>query len=275
MAADPRRLYADLPGPDRDRRGLAFPVRQARAEALAWRERYRSRMESEGDRTAALNAVNPKYVLRNWVAETAIRAVEDRGDCGPLDRILKLVQSPYDAHAGEDALAEPPAPEFSRAFGLLLLVNGGFTARKTPVAGRGSHAAYGPGRHGTIQEAGRRRRPPQHDQCRHRHDHPQAIPENHPPHRPGQGPVRRDALQARRQRESGFRAQQAGLSQGADPGGGREFRLRLLAASTRPGRCWISASAASSRPASPTSSTTIASRTASCRSSCRRTRSTS
>ena len=63
--------------------------------------------------TAAMNAVNPNYVLRNWVAETAIRAVEDRGDSGPLDRILTLMQSPYDEHAGEDALAEPPAPEFS------------------------------------------------------------------------------------------------------------------------------------------------------------------
>ena len=43
-------------------------------------------------------------------------------------------------------------------------------------------------------------------------------------------------------------------------------------ASMRPGRCSISASAASSRPASPTSSTTTASRTASCRSpSARRT----
>jgi uncharacterized protein YdiU (UPF0061 family) len=60
-----------------------------------------------------MNAVNPKYVLRNWVAETAIRAVEDRDDSGPLDRILKLVQSPYDAHPAEDTLAQPPAPEFS------------------------------------------------------------------------------------------------------------------------------------------------------------------
>ena len=54
--------------------------------------------------------------------------------------------------------------------------------------------------------------------------------------------------QARRQRGSGFRAQQAGLQQRADPGGGGKFRLRLVAASTPPGRCSISASAASSRP---------------------------
>ena len=52
----------------------------------------------------------------------------------------------------------------------------------------------------------------------------------------GQGPVLRAALQRRRQREPGFRAQQAGLSQGQDPGRRRQFRLRLDRASTRPGR---------------------------------------
>jgi serine/tyrosine/threonine adenylyltransferase len=90
-----------------------FRFGESRADAIAWRGRYRARMEGESDRTAAMNAVNPRYVLRNWVAETAIRAVEDRGDSRPLDRILKLVQNPYDAHPGDDALAEPPAPEFS------------------------------------------------------------------------------------------------------------------------------------------------------------------
>ena len=84
----------------------------ARAEALIWRERYRARMAVESDRSAAINAVNPKYVLRNWVAETAIRAVEDRGDTATLDRILELVQSPFDAHPEDAALALPPAPEF-------------------------------------------------------------------------------------------------------------------------------------------------------------------
>src|SRR5882757_80977 len=75
-------------------------------------------------------------------------------------------------------------------------------------------------RHGTIQQARGRRCPPEHDQCRHRHDHPQAISEDHPSHRIGQGAVRRDALQPGRQREAGLRAEQAGLSQGENSGGG-------------------------------------------------------
>ena len=49
-------------------------------------------------------------------------------------------------------------------------------------------------------------------------------------HRTGLGKALFDEMRynARRQREAGFRAQQAGLPQGADPGGGREFRLRLV-----------------------------------------------
>jgi len=108
--ADYTQSFRGLTRTDEDWLFLFGPGRE---EALAWREAYRARMDGEGDRRAAMDAVNPKYTLRNWVAETAIRAVEDRGDSGPLDRILKLVQSPYAEHAGEDALAQPPAPEFS------------------------------------------------------------------------------------------------------------------------------------------------------------------
>ena len=100
-------------------RGLANPgeawltlFAPVQAEATAWLAKYRARMAGEGDRAAAMNAVNPKYVLRNWVAEVAIRGVEDQNDAGPLDRILRLVQSPYDAHPGEEAFSQPPAPEF-------------------------------------------------------------------------------------------------------------------------------------------------------------------
>ena len=30
-----------------------------------------------------------------------------------LDRILRLLQSPYDSHPGDEAFAAPPAPEFN------------------------------------------------------------------------------------------------------------------------------------------------------------------
>jgi uncharacterized protein YdiU (UPF0061 family) len=81
----------------------------ANVEAEAWLSRYRVRTQSED--VSGLDRVNPKYVLRNWVAETAIRAVEDRGDLATLDRIFQLVQAPFEKHDGDEAFAAPPPPE--------------------------------------------------------------------------------------------------------------------------------------------------------------------
>jgi uncharacterized protein YdiU (UPF0061 family) len=78
-------------------------------EARGWLNRYRLRTQSED--LSGLDWINPKYVLRNWVAESAIRAVEDHGDVATLDRIFKLVQSPYEEHDGDEAFAAPPPPE--------------------------------------------------------------------------------------------------------------------------------------------------------------------
>ena len=72
-------------------------------------------MRTESEDLSGLDAVNPKYVLRNWVAETAIRAVEDRGDVATLDRIFKLIQSPFEKHDGDEAFAAPPPPESVRS----------------------------------------------------------------------------------------------------------------------------------------------------------------
>ena len=81
---------------------------EANAEAQGWLSRYRVRTQSEN--LSGLNRINPKYVLRNWVAETAIRDVEDKNDVATLGRIFKLMQSPFATHDGDDAFAAPPPP---------------------------------------------------------------------------------------------------------------------------------------------------------------------
>jgi len=80
-------------------------------DATVWLSRYRAR--TQGEDLSGLDRVNPKYTLRNWVAESAIRAVEDRGDIATLDRIFKLVQAPFEKHDGDEAFAAPPPPEMS------------------------------------------------------------------------------------------------------------------------------------------------------------------
>jgi uncharacterized protein YdiU (UPF0061 family) len=105
--ADYTLVFRGLSNPGEAWLTLFAPVH---AEAAAWLGRYQARREGEGD--SAMDAVNPRYSLRNWVAESAIRAVEDQGDTGPLDRILRLVQNPYEAHPGEESFGQPPAPEY-------------------------------------------------------------------------------------------------------------------------------------------------------------------
>lgn len=78
-------------------------------EARDWLARYRARTADED--LSGMNRINPRFVPRNWVAETAIRAVEDRDDIATLDRILALLQAPYETHDGGEAFAAPPPPD--------------------------------------------------------------------------------------------------------------------------------------------------------------------
>lgn len=56
-----------------------------------------------------MNAVNPKYVLRNYLCQSAIDVAES-GDFGEVRRLLKLMQRPYDEQPGMEKYARlPPA----------------------------------------------------------------------------------------------------------------------------------------------------------------------
>jgi uncharacterized protein YdiU (UPF0061 family) len=104
--ADYTLSFRNLTGGDKDWLALFGAFDQ---QARAWLSRYRTRTEDED--LSGQDRINPKFVLRNWVAETAIRAVEDRGDVAPLDRILKIMQAPFEKHDGDEAFAAPPPPE--------------------------------------------------------------------------------------------------------------------------------------------------------------------
>lgn len=82
------------------------------APAQAWLADYHYRMKGEEGLPARLNAINPKYVLRNWVAETVIRAAEDDKDYSLLNGVLAVLQAPYDEHASFAHLAAPAPVEY-------------------------------------------------------------------------------------------------------------------------------------------------------------------
>lgn len=87
-----------------------------RDAALTWLTRYReacaldtaSGGPSDSERHEKMNAVNPKYVLRNWVAEEVIRAVRDDGNTQVFEDVYRALQSPYAEHPDLERFAAPP-----------------------------------------------------------------------------------------------------------------------------------------------------------------------
>ena len=56
-----------------------------------------------------MDSVNPLYVLRNHVMETAIRKAGG-GDFSEIDRARRIFENPFDARPGCEDLEEP-SPE--------------------------------------------------------------------------------------------------------------------------------------------------------------------
>ncbi len=77
----------------------------------AWAARYAARLVLEGsaghERHARMIAVNPKFVLRNHLAESAIRRA-DVGDFGEVQRLHRLLQRPFDEQPEHEADAGFP-----------------------------------------------------------------------------------------------------------------------------------------------------------------------
>jgi serine/tyrosine/threonine adenylyltransferase len=80
-----------------------------RPRLLAWLERYTTRAGQA--HFAAMGAqmlrTNPKFVLRNHLAEIAIRQAK-AGDFSEIDTLHRLLQSPFDEHPGFEAYANLP-----------------------------------------------------------------------------------------------------------------------------------------------------------------------
>jgi uncharacterized protein YdiU (UPF0061 family) len=77
----------------------------------AWAQRYAERLRREhsvdAERAARMDRVNPKYVLRNHLAEQAIRQARE-GDFTEVQRLLKVLRRPYDEQPEHAAYADFP-----------------------------------------------------------------------------------------------------------------------------------------------------------------------
>jgi len=88
-----------------------------RAAFDQWAEVYRLRLQdetaSDAERKARMDKVNPKYILRNYLAQTAISKAEKERDYSEVDRLLALLAKPFDEQPEMESYAAP-APEWAR-----------------------------------------------------------------------------------------------------------------------------------------------------------------
>jgi uncharacterized protein YdiU (UPF0061 family) len=83
-----------------------------------WFKLYRGRLlkeqQPDSQRLQAMHAINPKYILRNYLAQQAIDAAVNHDDFSEVDKLLALVQSPFDEHPGMEDYAKP-APDWGKS----------------------------------------------------------------------------------------------------------------------------------------------------------------
>lgn len=98
----------------------AFYSPEARAQVLPalqeWLQRHARRVletgQSEDERRRVMHTANPRYVLRNWLAQEAIDRAE-RGDPAGITELLDVMRHPCDEQPGREAYARK-RPEWAR-----------------------------------------------------------------------------------------------------------------------------------------------------------------
>lgn len=85
-----------------------------RSEIQTWLARYDERLGletlSDSERSLKMKATNPKYVLKNYIAQEVIQDVE-AGNSEKLEAWLEVFYHPFDEHAAFDKYSRPTPPE--------------------------------------------------------------------------------------------------------------------------------------------------------------------
>jgi uncharacterized protein YdiU (UPF0061 family) len=116
------RALSDLGGQRHDAATFAeaFYDERKRENAMvdldAWMGRYVARIgidpQSADQRRERMRAVNPRYVLRNWLAQQAIDQAH-AGDESGIHTLLDVMRRPYDDQPGREAYSRR-RPEWAR-----------------------------------------------------------------------------------------------------------------------------------------------------------------
>ena len=81
----------------------------------SWLVLYDQRLAEEKieHRVELMNSVNPKFILRNYLAEEAIREAEDRKCYDKISTLFNLLSSPFEAHLGFESYTQK-APKWAQ-----------------------------------------------------------------------------------------------------------------------------------------------------------------
>jgi len=82
----------------------------AQADFQAWFTRWEERVSKykREDVILLLEKFNPKFIPRNHLVEEALHHAANFSDYGLFNRLLEVLQAPYEAHVSETAFQEPP-----------------------------------------------------------------------------------------------------------------------------------------------------------------------
>ena len=88
-----------------------------RASFDDWFGLYQARLKHENvfpeSRSEQMKKVNPKYILRNYMAEVAIRKAQDEHDYSEINNLMEILSKPYDEHPEYEHYAGHP-PEWAQ-----------------------------------------------------------------------------------------------------------------------------------------------------------------
>ncbi len=82
----------------------------------SWFKDYQKRLNKEENLTqslALMSQVNPKYILRNYLAEVAIRKAEDLNNYDEIDILFRLLEKPFDNHDDYESY-DSEAPDWAK-----------------------------------------------------------------------------------------------------------------------------------------------------------------
>ncbi len=81
----------------------------------SWLSLYDQRLSEEksSQRVVLMNGVNPKFILRNYLAEEAIREAEDQKRYDKIATLFNLLSNPFEEHSGFDDYTQE-APDWAQ-----------------------------------------------------------------------------------------------------------------------------------------------------------------